>query len=105
MSEVWTPEQVARIAAVEKERAYYLKYQKEAPRLMAISIVREAFIDADRRYRAMYDEVQEELNVGLIGPPGQPHRSDRHVWVAGEVRKRLIAELNDESPISEEEEM
>jgi hypothetical protein len=102
MDMMWTPEQVARIMDAEKERAYYRKYQKEAPRLEAIRVVHDAMRLADIRYLNRVAEIKRDMEIGIIGPDGQPHKTSREAWLAAEVKYSLLKELNDESPIRED---
>lgn len=102
MSEVWTPEQVARVMDAEREKLWYQRYHEEKPRLEAIRVVHEAIKQANARYINRLAEVKRDMEIGIIGPTGQPHKQNREAWLAAEVRYSLLKELNDESPMRED---
>lgn len=108
MSTMWTGAQVTRI--MERERAEVLKKKLEQlavnrGRVEATRVVHEAMRLANIRYVNRLAEVKRDMELGLIGPEGQPHKQNREAWLAAEVRYSLLKELNDESPIKEEEEL
>lgn len=105
MSGVWTPEEVARVMAAEKEKRFYAKNESMRPRVDAIRVVQEAVRMADLWYVNRYAQMKRDLEIGLIGPKeSHGHKVNFDVWLAAEVRHVLLRELHDESPIREDEE-
>lgn len=96
---MWTPEQVARMAAEEQMAAFKRKNPAAAERMEIMQLIREAFRKAHERYVLRYAEIKRDFELGLIGPEGQPNKRRRDEWVAEAVRRSLLRELHAESPI------
>jgi hypothetical protein len=108
VSRMWTTEQVTRIMENERAEVFKKKLEQRAQargRSEAVNVIRDAIAAANARYAEVLARVQREFEWGIIGPDGQPKKFDRRQWIAQEVRRRLLDELNDESPIREEEEL
>lgn len=101
---MWTPEEVARMAAEERIAAFKRKYPATAERMEVMKIVHDADTKAKARYLLRLADVRRDFELGLIGPVGQPNKRRRDEWVADAVRQSLLRELNDESPVRREDE-
>lgn len=99
---MWTPEEVARMAA--EERVNTLKRTNPAlwKRMEATRIVHDAVRLANERYMLLYTQLQRELAIGIIGPAGDAHKTNLTVWLSAEVKHRYLQELYAESPIMED---
>jgi hypothetical protein len=101
---MWTEDEVARLAAAERVDVLRKNNPTMWKRMEATRIVHEAMRLANERYLVMFAEMQRDLDIGLIGPTGQPHKTNRSAWLAAEVKHRYLRELYLESPIMDEEE-
>lgn len=99
---MWTETKVARLAAEERVNALRRKNPALWKRMEATRIVQDAVRLANERYWLLYTQLQRELNIGLIGPASDAHKTNLDVWLAAETKHRYLRELYDESPIMEE---
>lgn len=105
MSQMWTSDAVARMMETERDKASRDRAERLRPRIDAIRVVDEAMKKAHLYYVNRYAMVKRDFDMGLIGPSQHnAARTCNEAWIAAEVRRRLIDELNDESPIRREDE-
>jgi hypothetical protein len=99
---MWTPSQVAKMMADERVAAFRRKYPETAERMEVMRIVYDAMKAAHTRYVELFARMQREFEIGLIGPTGQSHKTNREAWLAAEVKNAYLRELYAESPLSED---
>lgn len=99
--ERWTADSVEQLFSTEQK----LMKQHVDQRVSAATWVADCVQLADAWYREHYDRVETDFHMGIIGPDGQPKKFDRSQWIAGEVRRRCLAQLDRETPIRKDGEI
>jgi hypothetical protein len=97
----WTADSVEQLFTEVRENTRRIIDQ----RISAATWVADCVQLADAWYREHYDRVETDFHMGIIGPDGQPKKFDRSQWIAGEVRRRCLAQLDRETPVRKDGEI